>query len=161
MSFDDWKSETKTRLSESKVYRILQGKCKETPAGNQVLELVDTATYYAYQRTKSIIMHMGEFTLHDGDHLFRVLSLMERLLSHNQMQKLNVPELMLLVLSAFFHDIGMAPEERDVIAWKKIWDTNPEFDCDTEKLEYMKFQRFYFARPDDHDRVMECPSLWE
>lgn len=156
MKFDDWKSETKTRLATSAVYSVLKDKCNNDPAGNQVLELIDNATYYAYQKTKSIIRHMGEFTLHDGDHLFRVLSLQERLLSDEQLHMLNVPELMLMVLSAFFHDIGMAPDERDIIAWKKIWDATPQFESSAEELEYKKFQRFYFARPDDRARVEQC-----
>jgi len=156
MKFDDWKVETKARLPTSAVYSVLKEKCNNDATGHQVLELVDNATYYAYQRTKSIIRHMGEFTLHDGDHLFRVLSLQERLLSDGQLHSLNVPELMLMILSAFFHDIGMAPDEQDVIAWKKIWDATPQFESSTEQLEYQKFERFYFARPDNRDRVEQC-----
>jgi hypothetical protein len=156
MTLDDWKAEIKTRLPKSKLYSFLQEKCKNDPAGTQVLALVDDATYYAYQRTKTIVRHMGEYTLHDGDHLFRVLSLMERLLSDEQLDVLNVPELMLLILSAFFHDIGMAPDEQDVIAWKKIWDAKPQPECDTEKSEYKKFQRFYHARPDNRTWIDEC-----
>ncbi len=156
MKSDDWKAEIKERLPSFAVYCALKKKCANDPAGNQVLELVYNATYYAYQRTKSIIRNMGEYTLHDGDHLFRVLLLQERLLSHDQLQALNVPELMLLILSAFFHDIGMSPDERDVIAWKKIWDATVQFENDTEELEYRKFQRFYLARPDDRARVEQC-----
>ncbi|MCI5137730.1 MAG: metal-dependent phosphohydrolase, partial [Candidatus Electrothrix sp. AR1] len=52
--------------------------------------------------------------------------------------------------------IGMAPDEQDVVAWKKIWDAKPQFECDTEESEYKEFQRFYFARPDDRDRIEEC-----
>jgi len=81
MSHDDWREETQGRLVKSAIYLELQKKCKEDSAGNQVLELIDEATFYAYQRTKTILMHMGEFTLHDGEHLFRVLILMEKLLS--------------------------------------------------------------------------------
>lgn len=156
MTFDDWKAETNVRLLTSSIYRILREKCIEAPAGAQVLELVDNATYYAFQRTKSIIRHMGEFTLHDGDHLFRVLSMMERLLSDEQLQMLSIPELMLLLLPAFFHDIGMAPDERDVIAWKKVWDSMPRFESEVEESEFKKFQRFYFSRPDNRDWIEGC-----
>ena len=156
MTFDDWKAETKSRLPASAIFRLLKERCNEDPAGTQVLEIVDNATYYAFQRTKSIICHMGEFTLHDGDHLFRVLSIMERLLSDEQLHALNIPELMLLVLTSFFHDIGMAADERDVIAWKKVWDTAPVFESEEEELEFKKFQRFYFSRPDDRDWIEDC-----
>mgnify|MGYP003625923127 CR=1 FL=1 len=148
MSHDDWREETHSRLAKSAIYLELQKKCKVDSAGNQVLELVDDATFYAYQKTKAILIHMGEFTLHDGDHLFRVLILMEKLLSPKNIEEMTVPELMLLILSAFFHDIGMAPEIKDVLSWKKVWDHSPEFDGEADRNEYDKFLRYYLARPD-------------
>ena len=96
---------------------------------------------------------MGEFTLHDGDHLFRVLYLMEKLLTKDVIKNLSTPELMLLVLSAFMHDIGMAPNEKDILAWKKVWDTEPEFENDDEKNSYEDFKRFYFARPEQKEEI--------
>lgn len=155
MSHDDWREETQGRLAKSAIYLELKRKCNDDSAGNQVLELVDSATFYAYQKTKTILKHMGEFTLHDGDHLFRVLILMEKLLSPEKIEELSVPELMLLILSAFFHDIGMAPEEKDVLSWKKIWDFSPEFDNDIDKSEHDNFQRYYLARPDQKSKLEE------
>ncbi len=148
MSHDDWHAETQTRLVKSIIYITLKKQCEKDAAGSQVLKLVDDATTYAYQRTKTIIRHMGEFTLHDGDHLFRVLLLMEKLLSPEKVKELSVPELMLLILSAFFHDIGMAPDEKDVLSWKKVWDRSPEFDEEIDRKEFNNFQRYYLARPD-------------
>ena len=147
MGYDDWKAETQERLLKSAIYRSLKGKCENDPAGNHVLSLVDNATFFAYQKTKTILMHMGEFTLHDGDHLFRVLILMEKLLSPERIEELSIPELMLLVLSAFFHDIGMAADEKDVCAWKKVWDVSPSLSPEDE-VEYNKFCRFYLSKPD-------------
>ncbi|MCK4820263.1 ATP-binding protein [bacterium] len=155
---DDWKAETQVRLTKSAIFQVLQEKCKDDPSGNQVLELIDEATYYAYQRTKTILINMGEFTLHDGDHLFRVLFLMEKLLSPEILKELSVPELMLLILSAFFHDIGMAPEEKNVLSWKKNWDYSPNFDDRIDKNEYTKFQRYYFARPEEKSKLEEFIS---
>src|SRR5476649_727577 len=139
MTIDDWKAETKQGLERSAVYQALKAKCQDDSAGSHVIALVDEATYYAFQRTKTILRHMGEFTLHDGDHLFRVLSLMEKLLTKDQIPHLSVPELMLLILAAFFHDIGMAPNEKDVLAWKKIWDLLPLFDNVKEEKEAERF----------------------
>lgn len=147
MGYDDWKAETQERLPKSAIYRSLREKCENDPAGNHVLSLVDDATFFAYQKTKTILMHMGEFTLHDGDHLFRVLTLMEKLLSPEKIEELSVPELMLLILSAFFHDIGMAADEKHVSAWKKVWDASPYISAD-EEVEYNKFLRFYLSKPD-------------
>lgn len=153
MNHDDWREETQTRLAKSAIYLTLQKKCKDDAAGYQVLQLVDEATIYAYQKTKTILMHMGEFTLHDGDHLFRVLILMEKLLSPEQVDNLSVPELMLLILSAFFHDIGMAPEEKVVLFWKKVWDVSPVFDREIDESEFNKFQRYYLARPEEISKL--------
>lgn len=153
MSQSDWREETQIRLKKNPIYLALSKKCEEDPAGNQVLSLVDDACFYAYQKTKSILMHMGQFTLHDGDHLFRVLSLMARLLGQENIEKLSVPELMLLILSAFFHDIGMAPEEKEVLAWKKVWDERPEFNNEQEEHEYRNFLQFYMARISQKNQI--------
>lgn len=156
MAIDDWKAETQHALARNGLFQALKEKCQhDDSAGQQVLVLIDEATCYAYQRTKTIIRHMGEFTLHDGDHLFRVLSLMERLIPQKQVDNFSVPELMLLILAAFFHDIGMAPHEGDVLSWKKIWDVNPELKCDRDIREYKDFLRFCKARPDKEQAIAE------
>ncbi len=159
MTHDDWREETQSRLAKSALYLELRKKCEVDAAGNQVLELVDDATFYAYQRTKAILMHMGEFTLHDGDHLFRVLILMGKLLSPKYIEEMSIPELMLLILSAFFHDIGMAPEIKDVLSWKKVWDRSPDFDDEADKKEYDRFQRYYLARPEQKAKLEEFIAL--
>lgn len=153
MTKDDWRDETQAQLDSSAIFQELKKKCDADSSGTHVLSLVDDATSYAYQKTKTIIMHMGEFTLHDGDHLFRVLKLMERLLTAGQIQKLTVPELMLLILSAFFHDIGMAPNEKDVLAWKKVWDDSPLFEDEEDEDQFNKFQRYCSARPDQSAKI--------
>ena len=96
---------------------------------------------------------MGEFTLHDGDHLFRVLNLMEKLLTEQTIKNLSSPELMLLIMSAFFHDIGMSPDEKEVLTWKKVWDAEPEFEDETEKATFDEFNRFYSARPEQQEII--------
>jgi molecular chaperone HtpG len=148
---DDYKDEFLLRLQKNLIYKNLKEKCIEKDS--EVITLIDSAVSYAFQRTKSIIKHMGEFTLHDGDHLFRVLNLMEKLLSENTIKNLSSPELMLLILSAFFHDIGMSPDEKNVITWKKVWDKEPEFESEEEEGIYNEFKRFYSARPDQNEII--------
>ncbi len=148
---DDYKDEFLLRLQKSLIYNTLKIKCQDKDT--EVITLVDSAVSYAFQRTKTIIKHMGEFTLHDGDHLFRVLNLMEKLLTESVIKNLSSPELMLLVLTAFFHDLGMSPDEKNVIAWKKIWDTDPEFENREEEQSYNEFKRFYSARPDQNEII--------
>lgn len=147
---DDWKDEYLLRLQKSFIYVTLESKCGN--ADIEVISLVHEAVSSAIQRTKTIIKHMGEFTLHDGDHLFRVLNLMERLLIKETIEQLSIPELMLLILSAFFHDIGMAPDEKEVVTWKKVWDLLPDFK-DDEQESFNKFKRFYSARPEQEEII--------
>lgn len=151
---DDWRAETQCRLSQSLIYSTLKLKCNDDVAGAGVLALVDGATYYAFQRTKLILRHMGEFTLHDGDHLFRVLTIMERLVGAQIVASLTVPEMLLLILSAFFHDIGMAVSEGEVRSWLKLWegDTPTKQEADLANA----FDRFVKARP---DKELEIQNL--
>lgn len=152
---DDWQAETLLRLDTSVLYTALKAKSPSDPAAVAALLLVQDAASYATQRTKTILRHMGEFTLHDSDHLFRVVHLMARLLPENVIQRLSAPELMLLLLSAFFHDVGMAPSEKAVCAWRKAWDKDPEFADDTEREEFSKFQRYLNARPEQQAQLQQ------
>lgn len=152
---DDYKDEILLRLNKSEIYKILCLKCKEKDS--EVIALVDTAISYAYQRTKSIMKYMGEFTLHDSDHLFRVLTLAEKLLTKKTIQNLSSPELMLLILSVFFHDIGMSPSESDVLIWQKIWDADSPTDAPSIE-KYNDFKRFYNARPDQEEIITKLIS---
>lgn len=149
---DDYKEEFLPRLKKSALYLTLENKCSEKDS--DVITLVQNTTSYAFQRTKTIIKHMGEFTLHDGDHLFRVLHLMERLIPEETIKKLTSPELLLLIISAFFHDIGMAPDEKEVLTWKKIWDFNPTLG-DDEIADYDEFKRFFNSRPEEEKKLNE------
>lgn len=149
---DDWRVETLARLEKSALFIRLKKLSETDPAGSSVVSLVQEVAHYACQRTKTIVRHMGEFTLHDADHLFRVLYLMERLAPDQIIEQLSAPELLLLCLSAFLHDIGMAPDERTVIAWKKTWDVHPDLNSD-EVEEYQKFHRYCSARPDQEAQV--------
>ena len=148
---DDWRTETQTRLKQNPIFQALREKCAADVSGDKVLALVDDAAFYAFQRSKLVLRHMGEFTLHDGDHLFRVLTLMSRLMTAETINELTVPELMLLVLSAFFHDLGMAPSEREVRAWLKNWDA--EEPTELERKHWAQFDRFGRARPQTQSQI--------
>lgn len=152
---DDYKDEYLLRLKKSELYNALKENCSDKDAN--VIPLVEDCTSYAFQRTKTIVRHMGEFTLHDGDHLFRVLNLMERLIPKETIDELTSPELLLLIISAFFHDIGMAPDEKEVLAWKKVWDIESIID-ENEQNTFNDFKRFYNSRPEDEKRLKDLIS---
>ncbi len=134
----------KTKLAEYKIYQILKEKC--SGEDENLISLVDGAVSYACAKTKTIIVHMKQYTLHDEEHLFRVLHLMGRLIGDEQLERISKPELVLLILSAFFHDLGMAPEEKQVITWKKSWDISPTLE-DHEKNDFEEFQRYLNSIP--------------
>jgi len=147
---DDYKDEYLLRLQKNSLYKSLKDKCAEKDIN--VVALVHDLVSYAVQRTKSILKHMGEFTLHDADHLFRVLNIMERLIPEKTITNLSSPELMLLISSAFFHDIGMAPDEKQILSWRKIWDKDPKID-NGEETDFNEFKRFYSARPEQQEII--------
>ncbi|HVJ49635.1 HD domain-containing protein [Desulfitobacterium sp.] len=143
---DDWLEEIEPRLKKSYIFEIFSEKCVNDSAGDHAKALVKDGVLYAYNKSKTIIRHMPEFTLHDAGHLFRVLRLMEKLLTKENIDKLYVPELMLLILTAFFHDIGMAPDEETILCWKRYWDIDPKFNGSQEEKEYIEFDRFCSSR---------------
>jgi len=149
---NNYKDEYLPRLKKSLIYSVLEAKCNTTD-DNEVMTLVHSAMAYSVQRTKSIIKHMGEFTLHDSDHLFNVLILMERLLTKEVIEQLSIPELMLLILTAFFHDIGMAPDEKEVLICKSVWDLTANYENEEEQTVYNRFKRFYSARPEQEEII--------
>lgn len=152
---DNYKNEYLLQLKKSLLYTELEQKCADKDS--EVIALVHNAVDYAIKRTKTVIMHMGEFTLHDSDHLFRVLYLMEKITPESTIKNLSSPELMLLILSAFFHDIGMAPCEKQVLTWKKIWDNCPNL-TQEEEHDYVEFNRYYLARPDKQEIIQQLIS---
>ena len=139
----------KNKLGDYRIYQVLKEKCADED--ENLISLVDEAVSYACSKTKAIITHMRQYTLHDEEHLFRVLHLMGKLISEEQISKLSKPELMLLILSAFFHDLGMAPEEHQVITWKKSWDANPELE-ENEQDDFQEFNRYLNSIPAKFDR---------
>lgn len=150
---DEWKDDFLPRLKNNTLYKELHRRCIKKDS--EVIATIDTAVSYAVQRTKCIIMNMGEYTLHDEAHLFRVLNLMELLLTKDNISKLSVPELMLLILSAFFHDIGMAPNQKLIDTWKKAWDETPEFEDKNEEEEFNKFKRYYLSRHEQENAISD------
>lgn len=75
---------------------------KDFPTG--LLSICDDAA----SRMKLMATYARQYTLHDETHLLRVVDLMGHILG-NDADKLDAIELVLLILSAYFHDQGMIP----------------------------------------------------
>lgn len=145
-------TDIKNKLANYKIYQILAEKCKEED--QEIIPLVDEAVSYACARTKTIIAHMSQYTLHDEEHLFRVLHLMSKIIGNSEIDKLSKPELMLLILTAFFHDLGMAPKEQRVVTWKKAWDDDPQIEV-YEKEDFEEFKRYLNSIPNKYKKVSQ------
>ena len=149
----DWRSEVELRLTKSNIYSSFKSKAKEEgdAVEAQVTSTVFDAIKDAYEKSKLIIKYMPEYTLHDGEHLFRVLYNMEKLITVERLSLLSVPDLMLLILTAFFHDLGMAPLEDEIRAWKHDWlDIMPN---EREASMHEEFDRFTKTYPDKLDEI--------
>jgi len=76
----------------------------------------------ASDRMKILPTYAPQYTLHDECHLLRTTELMGIILG-SEMDRLNVVEMALLILSAFFHDQGMVPSKDEI----EILEQNEDF----------------------------------
>jgi hypothetical protein len=146
-------AEVENQLLKSKIYQIFKEKASKEGDSieAQVTSIVHDGVKDAYEKSKLIIKYMPEYSLHDGVHLFRVLYNMEKLIPEENIKHLSVPDLMLLILTAFFHDLGMAPYEYEIRAWKQDWkDTEPD---EQERTLYLEFERFTKTYPEKLDEI--------
>lgn len=147
------KTNIEEKLKKSIIYTTLEEKLKieGRAVESHQLHLIFTSVEYAYQKSKLILKYMPEYTLHDGEHLFRVLYLMDRIIPEENIERLSCPELMLLILTAFFHDIGMSPFEYEVRAWYEDW--KEEKPTKEESLLHENFKRFSNTYPEKLEEI--------
>ena len=75
----------------------------------------------------------------------------------DKIDELSSPELILLILTAFFHDIGMAPYEEELRAWRKDWKEDEPDEAELE--EHEKFNRFANTFPEKLEEIEKLNSL--
>lgn len=96
------------RIEDTRLYSLL-----EEPYKQPVKELCQDAGNLA-RRTP---LYFPEYTLHDSVHFLRVTEL-EGMIIGDRLQYLEQEEIVLLILAAFYHDIGMACNENELEALK-------------------------------------------
>lgn len=127
------------KLEQSAIYKTFLQKCNISRESNEI-STVNNAVKYACDRLKLVLKIMPGYTLHDEVHSFKMLSIMGKLIPQATLDQLDVPELMLLILSAFFHDLGMVPNEKDINIWQGKFDQKA---ATPEELEQNKqFENF-------------------
>lgn len=112
-------------LKDLSLHKRLSEFATKDPGVNRLLLCVEDCFDDAINRTKTVIKHMPEYTLHDEVHLLRVVEIMGRLIPPLTLERLTPLELAGLILSAAYHDIGMAPSDSEVRALLSATDASP------------------------------------
>lgn len=143
-----------TLLEKTTIYRYLKEKC-EKDCQHEVLALVSEVCVFAVMRLKIVIKNMPEFTLHDETHIFNMLTILGKIIPISTLEKLSIPDLLMLVLSVFLHDIGMAPEEKYILSWKgQLLDEEYDEELRKEKEVFSRFRMTYTHQLADIDRLL-------
>lgn len=145
-------SDISNKLSNYSLYQELQSRSTESEEASRVRNLVNGAVEYAVNRSKTVVRYMTGYTLHDETHLFRVLEIMGLLLGKDNVKNLSTPELELLLLAAFFHDLGMSPDEKEIVSWRKFWDEDPQI-SEAEEASFRKFSVYVKTHSGHLDRI--------
>lgn len=113
-----WASEIEPRLKNSLLYnRFLSYNKKDGFFSHFHASLIDIL-HTSHHRSKIIIRILPEYTLHDSDHFFRVLSHMDNIIPADTLSSLSIVDIYVLIVSAFLHDIGLTASQREINAWR-------------------------------------------
>lgn len=142
-----------TRLEKLAVYQQLRNKCEENNR-HEVLALVMDIANFAVERLKTVIKNMPEFTLHDDTHIFNMLIIIGKIIPKENIEKLSIPDLFMLIVSVFLHDIGMAPDEKYILAWKNQLSIE-EYDeeLNEEREKFIRFRLTYTHQLEEMERL--------
>lgn len=146
--------ELNERLKKSMLYQQLEKKCNEK-GQHEVLALVSDVGEFAIERLKTVIKNMPEFTLHDETHIFNMLAIIDKIIPQNNIKELSIPDLLMLIISVFLHDIGMAPDEAHILAWKnQLPDVDSNEKLEEEKEKFSRFRLTYTHQLSDIERLL-------
>lgn len=126
-----------SKLKKLVLYKEFEKKCNLSPRYAGVVDLVQKVGEYSLKISKTIIANMPEFTLHDQEHIFNMLYIAGKLIPKETLIRLSAPDLLMIILSIFLHDIGMSPEGKLIKAWKDQLNKDQDYND-----EIQKFKRF-------------------
>lgn len=141
-------------LEKLNLWKVLVEKCKSNNCEN-IVALIREVGNYSINKLKTVIKYMSEFTLHDEVHVFNMLLIVDKLIPLDTLEKLSIPDLMMIVLSVFLHDIGMCPEEQYIRAWKGIIDPENIDELTYENIKYNNFRKTYPNVIDNIDKYVD------
>lgn len=141
-------------LEQLNLWNVLLKKCKENNC-EDIIALIRKVGNYSVNKLKTVIKNLSEFTLHDEVHVFNMLLIVDKLIPLNTLENLSIPDLMMIILSIFLHDIGMCPEEKYIKAWKGIIAPENIEELTYENIQYRNFRKTYPNVLDNIEKYIE------
>ena len=129
-------------ISETKIYKHLNNKDNTFYCAN-----IDNVAAYAQSFLSRIPAMFSNYTNHDIGHSARVADYMVDLLPR-PLNKYNDTELVIMLCSAIFHDIGMVVSETE-------GDLNPAKQDDIRKNHHIRSEKFL----NDHNKKNDCFNI--
>lgn len=133
------KNELYRRLQKNMLFNELLIRRDENPKLSSIVDLIIEIGDYSIELSKTIIINMPEFTLHDENHIFNMMYIAEKLITKDNIKLISSVDIMMIMISIFLHDIGMAPPRELVMAWRGQLS---EIDKHKYNDEILLFQRF-------------------
>ncbi len=149
------------QLTDTRLYKKLKTGYEGTDAAmaEKILGVLERLCSKASDRMKKSVSLHKEYTLHDEVHLVRVTELMAMILGEAGINALNPMEIMLLILAAYYHDIGMVLEDSDI----ENLNSNQEFLTFREnwKVNHPSYQETWQQkrRSKNSDVVERCANV--
>ena len=130
-------------IKETIIYLELKRRCEADPQLSSVLTLVHDVEHYAVELSKSIIINMPEYTLHDENHLNNMLYLAGKLIPKKTLESLSTADLMMIILAILLHDIGMSPPQDIIKAWKGQLNEQEVLQYKDEVTPFTRFRKTF------------------
>ena len=148
-------------LDESKLFdQLNKAETNDATARHQLAGNVRWVVDHAQIISDQIVHRLPQYTLHNGTHLFNVLSIMEELLPEETLRALTPLECALCILAAFTHDLGMVMLDKDVKKYQETTGTpeNQEWrrHCDAYPEEQRQIERWKKIRDSEPVRASEA-----
>ena len=150
-----------SKLDESKLFdQLNKAETNDATARHQLAGNVRWVVDHAQIISDQIVRRLPQYTLHNGTHLFNVLSIMEELLPEETLRALTPLECALCILAAFTHDLGMVMLDEDVWKYQEATGT-PEHQewlrhCDACPEERRQIERWKKIRDHEPTRASEA-----
>lgn len=151
-----YESVLNSKLKSSTIYKALKEKCSVSDRYSEVITLIQQVGDYSLNKSKTIIKNMPEFTLHDEEHIFNMLFIIGKLIPKTTLDYMSIPDLMMVILTVFLHDIGMCPPENHIKAWKNQLNDNEKIKYVEESETFKRFRMTFTQQIDEIDVLVKA-----